>query len=172
MGERSDSPGVGWVLAGTVAIAVAVGLTYWVTDDPGPMSVPSTFQAAAPDQPPTADPAGVADAMQRVDTALSVVSGNLLRETGVLNRGDTQGYGVATEKGGTYIVEALCVAGGPSLASIGLSYDLGGDKVMWSDLACDGSVHASLITADGKTTIGMHTDADQPVTFAIRILQG
>jgi hypothetical protein len=142
MGERSDSPAVGWVLAGTVAIAVVLGATYWVTDDPGPMSVPSTSQAAA-DQPPTADPAVVTDPMRQVDTALSVVSGNLLRETGVLNRGDTQGYGAATEKGSTYIAEAVCVGGGPSLASIGLSYDLGGDKPLRYDLACDGSVHAS-----------------------------
>jgi hypothetical protein len=168
MGERSDGPRVGWVLAGTVAIAVALGATYWVTDDLGPLSVPSTSVAA--DQPPTADPAAATNLMLHVDMALSVVSGNLLRETGVLNRGDTQGYGVATEKGGTYIAEAVCVGGGPSLAAISLSYDPGGDKAFRYDLACDGSVHASLIPAKGLTNIRMHTDADQPVTFAIRVV--
>lgn len=169
MRNRSDSPAVGWVLAGTVAIAVALGATYWVTDDPAPMSVPSTSQVAA-DQPPNPDSAAATDPMLHVDMALSVASGNLLRETGVLNRGDTQGYGVATEKGGTYIAEAVCVGGGPSLAAIALSYDFAGDEPLRYDLACDGSVHASLITAEGPTNVRMHTDADQPVTFAIRIV--
>ena len=163
MGERSDSPAVGWVLVGSVAVAVALGATYWVSDAPAPAPVPSTSPVAA-DQPTAADP------MLHVDLALSVVSGNLLRETGVLSRGGTQGYGVATEKGGTYIAEAVCVAGGPSPAAIDLSYDLGGDEPLRYELACDGSVHASLVTAEGQTNVRMQTDADQPVTYAIRIV--
>lgn len=168
MEERSHGAAAGWVLAGTVAIVVALGLTYWVSDDPGPM--PSTSQVAAPDRPPTPDSVAATDRMQHVDAALSVVSGNLLRESGVLNRGDTLGYGVGTEKSRTYVVEAVCVGGGTSLASIGLSYHLGGDKVLRYDLACDGSVHGSVIAAEGDTYIGVHSDANEPVTFAIRIL--
>jgi hypothetical protein len=141
------------------AILLVAGVTYWVAAAPGPPVAPDAI-----DLPPPSDVTEVAQLQEAVARRMSIVNGNLLYVTEILNAGEAGSWPLELEPEAAYSVDVLCA--GEGFAEIQLP--TGTQPALCQP---DGYATSAALEGDGQAFVGVRQVEGDPLVVGIQVIR-
>lgn len=141
--------------------ALAAGVGYWVSADPGPQPMPAPIVYA--EEPPAQEEEPIVSARDAVAAGLPVVQGNLLHEQVVLEGGQEASWMVQMKAGEDYLIDIMCVGSGEVVLEL--------PDAPMTALPCDGSTGSTFMSAAGPTGITLRRIRGDQVAVGIRVTE-